>query len=277
MAGVMAGVREIGGGRAGRLRAAGKKEFDALISDINDMLDRTEQYNKELIQERQKLFDAELSRQKMRIGLLASQMDAHFVVNTLQSIKRLADRGDTEKSGRMADGLAAILRHQHAGDTLVNIFEDFQVLERYVDIMNIKHDGKFTVEYTVDDELEAYMMPGSVLQPIVENALTHGLGGKAADARLTVRGGIRDGRVVFEVEDDGCGIQPDTLADIRDALARAGGGFPQPGLKGVALVNVQQRIRIRCGEGYGLRLDSAPGEGTRVTVTLPMVREKERD
>ena len=85
MADIIAGVRQIQ--NLGRLADTGIADFDALVGDINDMLERTERYNRELLSERQKLFDAQLLRQKMRMGLLASQMDAHFVVNTLKSIK----------------------------------------------------------------------------------------------------------------------------------------------------------------------------------------------
>jgi two-component system sensor histidine kinase YesM len=199
-------------------------------------------------------------------------MDAHFVVNTLQNIKYLADIGETEKSGRMAHGLAAILQHRHTGDELVNIFDDFQILENYIDIMNIKFDGKFQVEYEVDDRLEAYLIPGLILQPLAENALTHGLGNKEGAALLIVKGFIRDNRIVVEIADNGAGIAPAKLQALKESLAQADlGDFPRPGLHGVALGNIERRIRLRYGEGYGLALDSALSQGTTVTVTLPLV------
>jgi signal transduction histidine kinase len=269
---IIAHVRAIGGGWGGRLPTTGKKDFDTLVSDINAMLDRTDQYYNAFIAERKKLYESEFAKQNMRLGLLATQMDAHFVVNTLQNIKRLLDKGDTDSAGRMAGGLASILRHRHTGDAYVNIFDDFQILEKYVDIMNIKYGDKFNVEYDVDDRLEAFMMPGLILQPIVENALTHGLAYKEGDARLVIKGCIVDDKVVFELADNGAGILEKKLRYIQHNLEIVErDDFPEAGLRGIALRNVQRRIRIRCGDEYGIFLDSTFGSGTTVTVTLPLV------
>ena len=172
----------------------------------------------------------------------------------------------------MAQGIAAILQYRYAGDVLVNVFDDFQILKTYVDIMNLKFDGKFAVEYDISDDLEACLIPGMVLQPIVENALTHGLGNKEHDARLNIKGSIRKNEILFEISDNGQGMPPEKLQTLQDALAvREPGDFPEPGLRGVALVNVQRRIRIRFGDEYGINIDSIPGEGTSVTVSLPRI------
>jgi len=281
MANIIAGVRDIGYGKdgclpgSGRLPKTGRKDFDALVSDINQMLDRTEECHTELTNERQKLFDIELLRKDMRMSLLASQMDAHFVVNTLKNVKRLSDMGETDKTGRMTEGLAAILQHRHAGDALVNIFDDFQILEKYIDIMNIKFGEKYSVEYEIEDSLEALLMPGMVLQPIVENALTHGLQSKACDAKLTIKGFTRGNDVFFEVSDNGAGIPPNRLKVIQENLAQATiaelSDFPEPGLRGVALQNIQRRVRTRFGDGYGVTIDSDFGGGTTVTLSMPVI------
>jgi sensor histidine kinase YesM len=272
MASIIAGVRKIGGDIESRLPETGKRDFDALVTDINAMLDRTKEYNDALAGERQKLFDAEMARQNMRMSLLASQMDAHFVVNTLMNIRRLADMRESEKTGQMADGLAAILQYLHAGDALVNVFDDFLVLGKYIEIMNIKFNGKFIVEDFVDDRLLDYKMPGFILQPIVENAFVHGLGNQEKNAKLIIKGFLENGNIVFEITDNGKGILDAKLNEIRLSLAQTElSDFPKPGLRGVALVNAQRRILIQCGEGYGITVASDCGKGTKVTVTLPQL------
>ena len=272
MTNIIKHVRRISGDKQGRLPETNQYEFDELVADINEMLDRIEEYNEALGVERQKVFDTELIRKNMRISLLASQMDAHFVVNTLKNIKRLSDLNETEKAGEMAEGLAAILKHQHSGDALVNIFDDFQILGKYVDIMNTKFENKFQVEYDVDDKLETYKMPGLILQPLVENALSHGLQNKEFDARMVIKGYLQGGKIVFEISDNGCGISPEKLTEIQENLIIAElSDFPSPGLRGVALSNIQRRIHIRFGEGYGIGISSTLGEGTTVTVTLPVI------
>jgi two-component system sensor histidine kinase YesM len=222
-----------------------------------------------------KLLNAEIARKNMNLSLLASQMDAHFVVNTLKSVKYLTDNNEAEKAGQMAEGLAAILKHRHAGEALVNIFEDLQMLEKYIEIVNLKFDGKLAVFYHVEDKLEAYLMPGLILQPIVENALMHGLVNKEDDPQLTIKGFSCDECILFEISDNGIGIPSAKLNEIAESLRRIeSSDFPAPGLHGVALTNIQRRIRISCGEQYGIAVASRNGEGTTVTVTLPMVSDR---
>ena len=284
MASIITHVREIGGDeKTKRVPETGRKDFDELISDINDMLARTEKYNAELNAERQKLFEAELSGQKMRMGLLASQMDAHFVVNTLANIKTLLDRSDNDRAAHMAEGLAIILKHQHRGDELINIFIDFEVIESFVSIMNTRFDEKFIFDYEIEDILSGFLTPGFVLQPLVENALVHGLKNKEGEARLFIKGflkegfrdGIQEGMVCFEISDNGAGIPPAKLEKIQKDLAEPEhGDFPEPGLHGVALLNIQRRIRLRFGEGYGIAVASSLGKGTTVTVKLPVLYDR---
>lgn len=219
---------------------------------------------------RQKLFNAELTRRDMRIGLLTSQIDAHFVVNSIASIHALSMQGDNEKAGRMADGLAQLIKHKHGGDDLRNIFRELDMIERYVEVMNIRHNNKFIVEHDVDDSLAEHLIPGLVLQPIVENALTHGLQYKDGEAVLNIHGYMKDNAIFIEISDNGAGFAPEKLTEIQAALELADfGNFPEPGLSGVALCNVHRRIRLRFGDGYGLRVDSVHREGTTVTVKIP--------
>ena len=275
MADIMARVRGISSGMSDRLPKTGKSDFDALVYDINDMLDRTERYSAELLSEREKLFDAELSKQKMRMGLLTSQMDAHFVVNTLTGIKNLSDIGENGKAGQMAEGLAIMLRYRHTGKTLVNVFEELAALEKYISIMNIRYEGRFICENDVEEALAECLMPGFVLQPIVENAMLHGLRQETQNARLLIRGRIHEDKIYFDVNDNGAGIPPDKLKRIRDNLDNIEiGDFPEPGLRGVALENIQRRIRLQLGGQYGIQIDSVQGSGTTVAVTLPLIPDR---
>ncbi|MCL2702780.1 MAG: histidine kinase [Defluviitaleaceae bacterium] len=273
MTSVIGGVASLGGelsGRLSELPAAGKPDFESLVLAINALLSRAENNYNELLDGRQKLFDAELLRRDMRIGLLNTQIDAHFVVNTITSIRALSERGDNEKAGRMADGLAKIIKHRHNGDALRNLFVEFEMIEQYVDVMNIRYDDQFTVDYYVDDVLATYLIPGFILQPVVENALIHGLLNKDGNAVMQIRGCIKDNAILIEISDNGSGIAPAKLKELQDTLETAwSGNILEPGLDNVALSNVQRRIRLRFGELYGLSINSLLGEGTAVTIKLP--------
>jgi len=275
MASVVTGVASLDGEQNKRLSempVAGKPDFHSLVLTINDMLDRTEKYNAELMEERQKVFDAEMIRQKMRMGLLATQMDAHFVTNTLLNIQSLSDRGDNEQAAQMAGGLAFLMKHQHKGDALVNVFTELRVLEKYLEVMLVRYGGRFSYDYEVDEALSDCLMPGFILQPVAENALEHGLRDKEQDARVFVKGYIMNGTVQLEVSDTGTGIPPGKLKTIRENLANAGPqDFPEPGLQGVALMNIQRRIRLQFGMEYGVGIESDFGKGTTVTLSFPRI------
>jgi len=278
MAAIISGVKNVGAdmnGRLPELPLIGKPDFEELAATINDMLARNKNYSNALLEERQKLFDAEMNKQKMRLGLLSLQMDAHFIVNSLSSIRTLSLNSQSEKAAQMADGLAQLLKHQHDGEMLVNIFAELEMIEKYVSIMNIRFDNKFLVDYDVDDSLSECLMPGLVLQPIVENALVHGLHIKEHDARLLIRGFIDGGGVILEVSDNGIGLPPVALQNVHSSLApMQTSDFPEPGLRGVALSNIQRRIQLRFGADYGIQISSMLGEGTTVAIKLPVTEEK---
>ena len=277
MISVIGGVASLDGELSGRLHelpVVGKPDFESLVLAINKMLDRTEQFSRELLNERQKLFEAELLHRDMRIGLLTLQIDAHFVVNTITSIYTLSLQGDSVRAGRMADGLAQVIKHRYSGDDLRNVFIELEMVEVYVDIMNIRYNGRFIAEYDVDDGLAGYLMPGLVLQPVVENALTHGLHSKESESLLRIRGYLEESAVIIEVYDNGAGIEADKLDVIKRALeATDTGDFPEPGLSGIALLNIQKRIQLWFGDNYGLSIDSVLNEGTTITIKLPLIKE----
>ena len=281
MTSVVADVASLDGGqyrRLAELPVIGKPDFESLVNSINEMLERTEKYYTELTNERQKVFDAELARQKMRMGLLAMQMDAHFVANTLIGIKSLAVRGDNEQAAQMAEGLGFLIRQQHKGDMPVNVFTEFMVLDKYIEVIKIRYSDEFSYDYDLDDRLSGCVMPGFILQPVVENSVEHGLREKTLEqgARLFIKGVIQDGKVHIEVSDTGAGIPPGKLKAIQESLASAEPqDFPEPGLRGVALMNIQRRIRLQFGNEYGVGIESDFGKGTTVTLSFPLILEQE--
>lgn len=211
----------------------------------------------------------------MKMGLLNTQIDAHFVVNTIACIESLSQQGENKKAATAAGNLAAMLRHLHEADEEINIFSEMENLNRYIEIMNIRGGGRFVVSTDVDDRLSEYRMPGQILQPLVENALTHGLGNKTQDCHLVLIGKEDSGDVEFSIADNGTGIPSEQLNNLLLRLKDADRQeYPERGLRGVALVNIQKRIRMRYGERYGLTVYSKPGEGTTIVVRLPVIEDK---
>ncbi|MCL2602908.1 MAG: histidine kinase [Defluviitaleaceae bacterium] len=250
MSDVIGNVSALGGEIKDRLpEIPGKPDFQSLVFTINDMLDRIERYH---------------------FHSLITQMDTHFVVNALMGVKALQHNGENEKAERMAEGLTQLIKQRHKGDVLCNLFSELEMIGQYVNVMNIRHDNKFAFEYDVDDALAAYLIPGLIIQPIVENALTHGLLNKKGDAVLHIRGSLDDENILLEISDNGVGIPPKKMESIEINLRNpAESGFSETGLSGVSLPNIQRRIFLRFGAGYGLTVKSALNEGTTVNIVIP--------
>jgi hypothetical protein len=210
----------------------------------------------------------------LHMGLLKKQIDAHFIVNTITCIEGLAHQGKTEKIAAVSQNLAHILKSRYQPDTEINVFDQLEDVERYIEIMNIRSDDRYKVTMDIGDELFYYNMLTQVLQPIVENALTHGLGNKENDCNLTIFGKLECDYIHFEITDNGIGIQPIPLRALQEMLDNVVDlEYEEHSLKGIALMNIQRRIRTRYGKQYGLVLSSIYAKGLTVTVKLPLLKQ----
>ncbi len=211
----------------------------------------------------------------MRMGLLKTQMSSHFIVNTIACIEGLASAGDNENAARAAANLAGMLRSLHEAGEEENAYGQVGDVNRYIEIMNIRNNGRYDVTIDVTDKMCKYKMLGQVLQPLVENALTHGFADKENDCRLTVTGEVNEDCLRFVVSDNGKGMEPQTARALQETLDGADQwDYDDYRLNGVALINIQKRIRAKYGGGYGLTVQGAPGNGFAVTVTLPLIKDK---
>jgi signal transduction histidine kinase len=270
---VISDVERIGDNQSQKLGSTGLEHFDGLVDGINDMIERLEQKEKEIFDARYSLKEAELRREKALLISLKKQIDAHFTVNVLAAIKALAANGENEKAGNMCDGLSYLLRYANAGEASISVMEEFCVLEKYVDIMQIRYPGRFSADIEIEDELAELMIPRMLLQPIVENSIRHGIldnDGRQGHIRVYCR--ICDDSVAFVIEDNGRGMSPDELEALNNKINSSENEDDVAGLSHVALPNIQRRIVSYYGTGYGITVSSVKGEGTVVTLTLPAIR-----
>ncbi len=258
--------------------------FDGLVKGINEMLYRIEQKEAELFQATFSLQEAEIKKQKALIVSLKKQINAHFTVNILNIIKVLSSSGENEKAGLMCDGLSYLLRYANGGESMVNALEEFFVLNKYLEIMQIRYPDRFTAEVDMEDFLETIRMPRMLLQPIVENSILHGFKERKSnqDNEVNIRENItgkifvscikKEDKLLFIVEDNGIGIEKELLEHILMKLdnVRVEDEIEIEGVSNVALVNIQRRVRLYFGKEYGLEIASKVGEGTKVVLSLPI-------
>jgi two-component system sensor histidine kinase YesM len=245
------------------------RSFNAMVRNIREMLER----NTELVKE---VYEAKLLQKEAQIRALFNQIRPHFLFNTLNMISMLMQSGRHDKAVRHLQDLSGILRAMTRWDQEVPLRREIELLEAYLGIQSSRYDGRLVYEIGIPASVYELRVPYVLFQPIVENAVIHGC--EAKKERTTIRIGCEIGtdRYRFVVEDDGVGMDADTLARLRERLAgseRPEGGSNDSG--GIGLVNVHRRIRIRYGAEYGLTIDSAPGAGTRVAIDLPKDAERE--
>lgn len=239
----------------------GEAYFDGLVDHVNDMLSRIEDRERALYESERKVRESELEKERTLVSLLKKQISAHFTVNTLNVVRALINKGEREAAARICGELSTLLRYANAPEEYISLPEEFYVLRQYVGIMQARYPGKIRFETDEEDVPEDVFIPRMLIQPVVENAIVHGLDGKEGTVSLSAE--LQDAAVIVTVADDGKGMTADELLRTRERL-RLTGGAEEPGIERVALINVQKRIRMVCGDGYGVELDSASGAGTRV-------------
>jgi len=252
-----------------RLSNTGVTHIDTLVDGVNALLTRQEDAKHDAFRAQQTLYETELAHQQTQMVLLKKQINAHFLYNSLTGIKALTDVGESEKAGKIAQGMAMLMRYAHNAEEIVDVFDEMDIIQRYVLIMNIRFNNRFTCTFDVDDNLMGCTMPRLLLQPLVENALTHGLE-KQSGCLLTVSGKLMGNTMVFEIADNGVGIAPTRLNAIRMLLQKVDCDYPYMQMKGISLGNIEKRIRTAFAPGSGLTIESNEGVGTKVILKLIM-------
>jgi two-component system LytT family sensor kinase len=190
-----------------------------------------------------------------KIEALKSQINPHFLFNTLTSISSLI-RSQPDTARTLILKLSALLRrllrsHQH----FVTLREELESIDEYLDIEVIRFGPKLRVRKEISPDTLVVVVPSMILQPLVENSIKHGFARKVGPGAITIRSHRENGRVVIEVEDDGMGFVLDSL--------------DQPMTSGIGLSNVRERLAVIYGDQYQLKLRSEPGRGTSARIEVP--------
>lgn len=209
---------------------------------------------------------------------LQQQISPHFLYNTLETIRAQALSEDAEDVATMIELLARLFRYNISRSSeFATIRDELENVSNYIRIQNYRFRNKFLFLQDLDeiaDLMDRYYLPILSLQPIVENALHHGLEKRVGTGEIVIRAFKTDRNLILRVEDNGVGVDGETLMKIRERLQHhpnaAKRNLNELGKNGIALVNVHQRIQLFFGESYGLSVSSLPGSGTQVEFALPL-------
>lgn len=205
-------------------------------------------------------------RRKSELEALQSQINPHFLYNTLDSITWMIESGKNDEASLMISHLARLFRISLSkGKTIISIGSELQHAESYMNIQKMRYKDAFEVEYNIDDELKEFCIVKLVLQPLLENAINYGLEG-ADDARILVSAHREESDLYISVRDNGAGMPSEEAALVlKDSNRSRTKG------SGVGLINVNNRIKILFGEEYGIIFESEADEGTCVTIHIPAI------
>lgn len=214
------------------------------------------------------LIDSVLEKQRQlrrsELRALQAQINPHFLYNTLDSIKWLAKLNQVPEIAAIATQLGKLLRSSiSCEEDLVTVEESLETLRSYLEIEKIRYSDQFETIIRINPDLYPYRIPKLILQPIVENAIMHGLEGKPDHGQLIITGCLNDRILIFEVVDDGIGIVPEKIADIHAGLDL------RTSKHSIGIHNVNRRIKLYYGDEYGLVVESKQGMGTKVTLRMP--------
>ena len=208
-------------------------------------------------------------RRKSELDALQSQINPHFLYNTLESITWMIEAQKNEEAVIMISELAKLLRVSLSrGKTIIPVKDELQHSRSYMNIQLMRYKERFQMEFQMDKEIEDYCIVKLVIQPILENAIYYGVGNMDEDdeGKITVRGEKKEDDIYIIIEDNGMGMRKEVLENI----LKDNNKVPKHG-SGVGVINVHSRIQLMFGEQYGLGIYSEPDEGTRVVIHIPAI------
>ncbi|WP_282936637.1 histidine kinase [Paenibacillus sp. RC67] len=273
--GLVSDMKKIGNRDRGfRVKVRSTNEVGVLAYDINNMIDKMEEMTSNVFNTQARLYEAELSKKQAEFSALQSQINPHFLYNTLNCISSIGLEYGSKEIAQITSSMSKIFRYSIEKSELVLISEEIQCIKAYLNIISIRYENKFSLEVKVDDKLLGMRTPKMILQPIVENSVYHGLESMDAGGQLCVSGNVdENGDICFQVADTGKGIGQDELERMKAKLQMEYSERVKNSLEGknIGLSNINNRIKLLFGEGYGVEIESQLGNGTTVIVKIPSI------
>lgn len=239
-------------------------ELQTLDSGFDEMAGRITALIAKQREDQQSLHRAELE-------LLQAQINPHFLYNTLDSIAILAESDRGEDVVNMVTSLSTFFRNSlNKGEDIISLAAERTQVTSYLEIQQIRYSDILRYDIRIPDELLDCQVPKLILQPLVENALYHGIKNRRGMGTITVTGETDGNDMLLKVTDNGAGMDEEQVRVLQS-------GIYEDRHTGLGLVNVHKRIRLYCGEPYGLSFESQIGKGSTVTIRLPQTRPQPKE
>lgn len=253
-------VMDYEAGKKPSIYIGGSSEIRHLGHSIQHSYEQIDQLMTEIVREQNE-------RRRSELDALQSQINPHFLYNALESITWMIEGERNDEAVFMISQLAKLFRISLSkGRTVISIKDELQHAQSYMNIQKIRYKNSFSVTFDVDEELTSYCIVKLVLQPILENAINYGVSAMDDCGEIMVTGRKEGDDIILAVSDNGIGMSKEEAELVLTDSNRV-----HKHGSGVGLVNVNNRLQILFGKGYGLRVESEPDEGTTVSLCIPAV------
>ena len=205
-------------------------------------------------------------RQSAELDMLRSQINPHFLYNTLELIRAMAIKGDIDHVSMITSAMGKIYRYTAKGDSLVPLAQEVEIVKSYISIQQARFEGRITTLYSISPEAAQVPVFKMLLQPLVENAFIHGLESRPSDGTLYLGAKVEGNMLSITVRDNGAGITPEKLAELEARFSASEYDTSEH----LGLVNISARLRLQYSDAAGLHITGAPGDGTCVSICIPL-------
>lgn len=236
------------------------KSFNNMIGEIRNLVDM--------------VYKEQKGKREAELRVLQEQIKPHFLYNTLDTIQWLAIEEKNDEIVKMIAALTNLFRiGLNKGKEMVRVKEEIEHIRSYLIIQKARYEEKLEYEITVEKEIENFLVLKLILQPLVENAIYHGIKARRGVGRIRISAGQEEDKIVFKVSDNGVGISSKRLEELMDLFID---GVPLADKPGYGSFNINERIKLTFGQDYGLHIRSKEGEGTTVEIWHPIILEGDR-
>ncbi|HBF39301.1 MAG TPA: hypothetical protein DDW50_18520 [Firmicutes bacterium] len=247
-----------------QIKIRSMNEFNELAASFNHMVEKI----RDLMIS---INDAEKKKQQAELNVLQAQINPHFLYNTLDSLRWLAKIRNVEEISDIILALENLLRASISKtDKMITIGQELENVRNYIAIQLFRYGNSFSVTYEVNPQIKEYFTPKLILQPIVENAIYHGVEG-LAQGEIKIYIDTVDENVIIEVSDNGRGISEELASQIMAGKVDSNQRFSGLGIK-----NVDERIKLNFGPNYGITITKNEPQGTKVIIKIPRLRKYEK-
>ncbi|MBE6063746.1 MAG: sensor histidine kinase [Clostridium butyricum] len=212
-------------------------------------------------------YKTQIEQKELELKQLQNQINPHFIYNTLESIHMMAEINDDFETSTMAEYFGTIIRYSmNRKINTVTLRDEIAIIDNYIYLQKMRFDNLFTITNLISEDVLDCEIIKMIIQPLIENSINHGLSECSENGKIIIQSFVIDGNLVLNISDNGIGIEEKKLESLNDYINGKNEDF-----KGIALRNINKRLKLNYGNEYGLEVFSVIGNGTSISLTLPYI------